>query len=68
MSDKPISDLRRRMLQDMAVRHFGTNSTRLYPSRRSLPSFSGALPIRLPATIFGRFSSIRSSKARSRRR
>ena len=30
MSDKPISDLRRRMLEDMAVRQFGENTKHDY--------------------------------------
>ena len=37
MSEKPISDLRRRMLEDMAVRKFGEKTQpRLYPPYREL--------------------------------
>ena len=35
MPDKPLSDLRRRMLADMTIRSFGDkNPARLYPSCR----------------------------------
>jgi hypothetical protein len=48
MSDKPISDLRRRMIADMtsATRHSATISGKLRP----LPAFSAARPTLRPAT------------------
>ena len=35
MSDKPISPLRQRMIQDMSVRHFDEDAPRLHPSVRT---------------------------------
>ena len=52
MSEKPISPLRRRMIEDMTMRRFAPrrNTTISVQSRSSLP-FSAARPIRrLPKT------------------
>ena len=38
MSDKPITDLRRRMLQDMTNRNFGAKTQHDYIPRIQLPS------------------------------
>ena len=47
MSEKPISDLRRRMLEDMAVRKFGEKtSTTISATSRPSPSSSAARPTR----------------------
>ncbi len=41
MSDKPISPLRRRMIEDMTVRNFvREDAQRLYPARQDVHSLS----------------------------
>ena len=41
MSEKPISPLRRRMIEDMTVRNFvGEDAQRLYPARQDIYSLS----------------------------
>jgi len=69
MSDKPISDLRRRMIADMTVRSFGDKTQHDYI--RHVEAFARFLG-RSPDTATGddiRPSSLRrSSRGRSRRR
>jgi len=38
MSEKPISPLRRRMIEDMTVRNFVEKTQRLYPARQIVHS------------------------------
>ena len=74
MNDKPISDLRRRMIADMTIRTFGETTQRDYIrhveafARFLVPGFSGARPIPRPAMTSAASSLPRSTKARSRRR
>ena len=69
MSDKPISDLRRRMIADMTVRSFSDKTQHEYIRQiETLPDFSAAPPIPRAATISAAFSSHRSSRVRSPRR
>ena len=44
MSDKPISDLRRRMLADMTVRSFSDKTQHDYPAYRELCQICRPLP------------------------
>src|SRR5215470_11180924 len=62
MSDKPISDLRRRLIADMTIRTF-SDKTRATISAilRPLPDFSAVAPTLRPATISAASSSHRSS-------
>jgi hypothetical protein len=69
MSDKPISDLRRRMIADMTVRSFSDKTQRDYIRHiETFADFSAALPIPRAATTSAVSSSHRSSRVRSRRR
>jgi hypothetical protein len=69
MSDKPISDLRRRMIADMTVRTFGDKTQRDYIRHiEALSDFSAARPTPRPATTSATSSSRRSSRAHSHRR
>jgi hypothetical protein len=69
MSDQPISDLRRRMLQDMAVRQFGEKTQHDYIRHiEAFARFSAARPRPLRATTCGGSSSSRLLTAPSRPR
>jgi hypothetical protein len=69
MNDKPISDLRRRMIADMTVRSFSDKTQHEYIRQvETLPDFSGAHRIPRAATISADFSSPRLSKVHSHRR
>jgi hypothetical protein len=69
MSNKPISDLRRRMIADMTIRTFSDKTQRDYIRHiEAFASFSAARPTLRPATTSAASSSHRSSRARSHRR
>ena len=69
MSDKPISDLRRRMIADMTVRSFGDKTQRDYIRHiETFARFLGPRPTPRPATTSAASSLRRSSRARSHRR
>ena len=69
MRDKPISDLRRRMIAYMTVRSFSDKTQHDYIRHiETLPDFSAAPPIPRAATISAVSSWHRSSRVRSHRR
>ena len=68
MRDKPISDLRRRMIADMTVRSFSDKTQHDYILSRPLPDFSAAPPTPRGATTSAASSSHRSSRVCSHRR
>lgn len=67
MSDKPVRDLRRRMIADMTVRTFSDKTQHDYIRHvEAFARFLGRSPD--TATTSAAFSSCRSSRTRSRRR
>ena len=59
MTDKPVSPLRQRMIEDMTVRHFKEKVQKDYiRTSRTSRIFSAAPPTRQPARIFAFFSCI----------
>ena len=69
MRDKPISDLRRRMIADMTVRSFSDKTQHDYIRHiETFARFLGRSPDTRTATISAASSSHRSSKVRSHRR
>ena len=61
MSDKPISDLRRRMIADMTVRSFSDKTQRDYIRHVEALDFSAAPPTLRPTTTCAVTSSRRLS-------
>ena len=69
MTDKPISDLRRRMLEDMAVRRFSEKTQHDYIRHiEALPSFLGRSPDTATPRTCADSRCTRWSRAPSRRR
>ena len=69
MSDKPISDLRRRMIADMTVRSFGDKTQHDYIRHvEAFVRFLGRSPDTATGDDIRRFQLRRSSRGRSRRR
>jgi hypothetical protein len=69
MSDKPISDLRRRMIADMTVRSFGDKTQHDYIRHiETFARFLGRSPTPRPATTSAASSLRRSKGARGPRR
>ena len=59
MTDKPVSPLRQRMIEDMTVRHFKERSRRTtFVTSRTSRIFSAAPPTPRPARIFAFFNYI----------
>ena len=69
MNQKPISDLRRRMLEDMAVRRLGEKTQHDYIKHaETFAVFLGARRTRRRRRTCAGSRCMRSSRARSRRR
>jgi len=69
MSDKPISDLRARMIADMTIRTFSDKTQRDYIRNvEALPDFSAARRTPRPAATSAASSLRRSSRGHSPRR